>query len=75
MEEKLYAYRDGTLVYLPKYVNAEMLMLEHFRGETLAITPAGDCLLNGSSENYRGVQIHMHVDILDSLIRYINANI
>lgn len=72
---KLKAKREGTLVYLPKYVNAEMLMLEFFRGQTLAINPVGACLLNGDADSYHGVTIHVHVDILDELIGYINANI
>lgn len=74
-EEKILAMRVDKLVYLPKYVNAEMLMLEFFRGETLAINPVGNCLIDGESENYHGVVIHMHVDILDELIDYINRNI
>lgn len=72
---KLKAKRAGTLIYLPKYVNAEMLMLEFFRGQTLAITPAGTPLIDGDAENYLAVTVHQHVDILDQLVGYINANI
>lgn len=71
---KLKAKREGTLVYLPKYVNAEMLMLEFFRGDTFAITPQGNALVDGDADNYTAVQIHQHVDILDGLLVYIDDN-
>jgi len=66
---KLKAKRTGTKVFLPKYQNAEMLTLEFFKGDTFAITswPATD--------DYTVIQIHQHVDILDQLIKYVNANI
>ena len=74
---KLKAKRKGTLVYLPKYVNAEMLTLEFLRGQTVGITPLGEPARGTDLEgqDYTAVQIHIHVDLLDELVEYINANI
>lgn len=65
------ATRNGTTVSLPKYCNAEMLLLEFFAGQDVMIRPA-----HKSNTLQRTIlTINMHVDILDELLNYINANI
>ena len=69
--KKTLAKRNGTVVFLPRYSNAEMLMLEFFTEDTISITPFKR--IGGASHIV--VQIHAHVDVLDELIGYVNRNI
>lgn len=71
---KLKAKRVGTLVHVPSYCNAEMLMLEFLKGDTVCITPQGKRSSSDGAE-YLLVQINLHVDILDELVEFVNANI
>lgn len=68
----LKAKRNGTTVSLPRYCNAEMLMLEFFKGDLIGIKPLG---AKQNSPTYINVEVNVHVDILDQLLTYINDNI
>jgi hypothetical protein len=68
---KLQAKRTGRAVHLPKYQNAEMLMLEFFAGERVTISPTGP----GFNRTHTVVVIDEPLGRLDELLIYINENI
>jgi hypothetical protein len=67
---KLKAKLTGTIVHLPRYQNAEMLMLEFFKSQNVTITP-----MSGPGRGAMRIGINKPVDILEQLIDYINANL
>lgn len=65
------AYRKGNLVYLPKYVNAEMLTLEFFEGAPVVMFP-----IKNANPDYGKVRFpHVSKSHLTNLCKYINSNI
>jgi hypothetical protein len=68
---KLLAKRKGRKVWLPKYCNAEMLLLEFFAGERVAFKPTPPA----TSSAYTVVHVFEDVDQINNLIEYINENI
>lgn len=64
------AYRTRTAIFYPLYVNAEMLVLEFFKGKSINITP-----LEATEDDMGGIKINEHIDVLDQLIIYINSNL
>lgn len=71
MSTKLKTKRNGKTVSLPRYHNAEMLMLEFFAGERITIQPTGP----GTSTLFTVVHVDAPAPQLDNLLDYINANI
>lgn len=73
MARKLKAKREGDLIFLPKYVNAEMLMLEYFRDKQqgVEIYPGNDL----GKYNTISFAFPDSVHFLDGLVEYINLNI
>lgn len=70
------ATRDGAMLKLPKYVNAEMLMLEFFRDreEPVVIEVKQPTPMFTRMELYH-VDGHLDAATWRELLRYINANI
>lgn len=68
------ASREGAVIKLPKYVNAEMLMLEFFKGRAVVIEPLTPTVLYTKMElSYTDGRISDKE--WRKLVDYINFNI
>lgn len=68
------ASREGAVIKLPKYCNAEMLLLEFFKGEAVVIEPLAPTVLYTKMElSY--VDGRISDEKFKKLLDYINFNI